>query len=120
MQCSSADCSLPYVTFSSRVTSHEQLTVAEFSGEQTRPNVNENGLKKVLSIWFDLVLKVKYSTILIFKVIFLCQKSAESSRFFFSLNNSKKGDQLFLMTYFHSFDFQCTLFSKMVPNFFLP
>ena len=39
----------------------------------------ENGHKKVLGIWFDLVLKVKYSKILIFKVIFLCQKSAESS-----------------------------------------
>ena len=42
------------------MTSHEQLTVAEFSGEQTRPNVNENGLKKVLSIWFDLVLKPNF------------------------------------------------------------
>ena len=53
-----------------RVTSLEQLSIAEFSGEYTRP--------KVLGIWFDLVLKVKYSKILIFKVIFLCQKSAKS------------------------------------------
>ena len=46
---------------------------------------------------------------------------SESSRIFtnlfFSLKNSKKGDQLLLMTYFHNFDFQCTLFSKIVPNF---
>ena len=56
----------------------EQLSVAEFSGAQPRPKVYEKGHKKVLGIWFDLELKVKYSTILIFKVIFLCQKSAES------------------------------------------
>ena len=61
-----------------RVTSLEQLSLAEFSGELTRTKVYENGHKKVLGIWFDLVLKVKYSTILIFKVIFLCQKAAES------------------------------------------
>ena len=40
--------------------------------------VYENGHKKVLGIWLDLVLKVKYSEILIFKAISLCQKSAES------------------------------------------
>ena len=60
------------------MTSLEQLSVDEFSGEQTRPQVYENGHKKVLGIWLDLVLKVKYSEILIFKAIFLCQKSAES------------------------------------------
>ena len=57
-----------------RVTSLEHLSVAEFSGEQTRLKVYENGHKKVLGIWLDLVLKVKYSEILIFKAIFLCQK----------------------------------------------
>ena len=56
-----------------RVTSLEQLSIAEFSGEYTRPKVYEKGPKKVLSIWLDLVLKVKYSKILIFKAIFLCQ-----------------------------------------------
>ena len=61
-----------------RVTSLEQLSLAEFSGEETRTKVYENGLKKVLGNWFDLVLKVKYSEILVFKVIFLCQKLAES------------------------------------------
>ena len=40
-------------------------------------------MKMALDIWFDLVLKVKYSTILIFKVIFLCQKSAEFVLLFF-------------------------------------
>ena len=38
---------------------------------------------RALGIWFDLVLKVKYSTIRIFKVFFLCQKSAESLWVFF-------------------------------------
>ena len=59
-----------------RVTSLEQLSVVEISGEQTRPQVYENGHKKVIGIWFDLALKVKYSKILIFKDIFLCRKSA--------------------------------------------
>ena len=60
------------------MTSLEQLSLDEFSGEQTRPKVYENGHKKVLGIWLDLVLKVKYSEILIFKAIFLCQKLAKS------------------------------------------
>ena len=64
-------------TLSTRVTSLEQLSVAEFRGEETKPKVYENGHKKVLGIWFDLVLKVKCSK------IFLCQKSAESLRFLF-------------------------------------
>ena len=59
-------------THYSRVTSIEQLSLAEFSGEYTRPNVYENGHKNVQGIWLDLVLKVKYSEILIFKAIFLC------------------------------------------------
>ena len=42
-----------------RVTSHEKLSVAEFSGEYARPKVYENGLKNVLAIWLDLELKVK-------------------------------------------------------------
>ena len=41
-------------------------------------NIYEKGHKKVLGIWIDLEQKVKYSTILVFKVIFLCQKSAET------------------------------------------
>jgi len=73
-----------------RVTSLKQVSVAEFSGEQERPKVYENGHRKVLGIWLDLVLKVKYSTILIFKVIFLCQPNL--CEFCFSLNNTKMGD----------------------------
>ena len=55
-----------------RVTSLEQLSLAEFSGEQTRSKVYENSHKKVLGIWLDLILKVKYSKILIFKAILKC------------------------------------------------
>ena len=33
-----------------RVTSLEQLSLAEFSGEKTRPKVNENGHKKVIGL----------------------------------------------------------------------
>ena len=79
------------ICYYSRVTSLKQLSIAEFSGEYTRPKVYENGQKKVLGIWFDLVLKVKYSKILIFKAILLCQKSAESLPIFFSLKNTKMG-----------------------------
>ena len=37
---------------------------------------------KILGLWFFLIFKVKQSMILIFEVIFLCQKSAESLIFF--------------------------------------
>ena len=40
-----------------RLTSLDQLSVAEFSGGQ-RPKVNENGLKNILCIWFDLVCRL--------------------------------------------------------------
>ena len=42
-----------------RVTSLEQLSIAEFSGEKARPKVHENGHKNVLAIWLDLVSNVK-------------------------------------------------------------
>ena len=61
-----------------RVSSLEQLSLAEFSGEYARSKGYENDHENVLGIWLDLVSNVKYSTILIFKVIFLCQKLAES------------------------------------------
>ena len=99
------------------MTSLEQLSVVEFSGEQTRLKVYVNGHKKVLGIWLDLVLKVKYSKILIFKTIFLCQISAESLQKKISLKNTKMGDKLLLIPYFDNFDFQCTLFSKNAPKF---
>ena len=47
-----------------RVTSLEQLSVAEFSGEYARPKAYENGLRNVLAIWLDLELKVKNVKIL--------------------------------------------------------
>ena len=61
---------------------------------------------------------VKYSEILIFKAIFLFQKSAESLQKKFSLENTKMRDKLLLIPYFDNFDFQCTLFSKSAPKFF--
>ena len=45
----------------------------------------KTAIKNVLGIWIDIEQKVKYSTILVFKVIFLCQKSAESFWIFVSL-----------------------------------
>ena len=42
-----------------RVTSLEQLSVAEFSGEQARLKVYKNGHKNVLAIWLDLVSNIK-------------------------------------------------------------
>ena len=45
-----------------RVTSLEQLSVAEFSGEYANPKVYENGHKNVLAIWFHLVQLNKYET----------------------------------------------------------
>ena len=61
-----------------RMTSLEQLSLAEFSGEYVRSKVYENDHKNVLGVWLDLVSNVKYSKILIFKVILLCQKLAQS------------------------------------------
>ena len=78
------------------MTSLEQLSVAEFSGEQTRPKVYENGHKKVLGIWLDLVLRVKFSMSKISRIF--TKKN--------SLTNTKMGDNLLLIP---NFDFQCTL-----------
>jgi hypothetical protein len=77
----------------------------------------KTAIKKVLSIWLDLVLKVKYSEILILKVIFLCRKSGGSLQKKISLKNTKMGDKLLLIAYFDNFDFQCTLFSNNAPKF---
>ena len=41
------------------MTSREQLSVAEFSGEQARPKVYKNVHENVLAIWLDLVLNIK-------------------------------------------------------------
>ena len=45
----------------------EQLSLAEFSGEQTRQKVYENDHKDVPGIWFDSVTKV-FAKIRVFKV----------------------------------------------------
>ena len=73
----------------SRVTSLEQLSLAEFSGVKALLQVYENSNKNGLGIWINLVSTVNYSTILIFKVIFLCQKSAKSFWFFFFIEEYK-------------------------------
>ena len=65
-------------TMCSRVTSLEQLCLAEFRGDLVGPKVYENGHKNVPGIWIDLEWKVKYSTILVFKAIFIHPNSVES------------------------------------------
>ena len=50
---------LTYTIKQCRVTSLEQLSVAEFSGEKARPKVYENCQKNVPMIWLDLVSIVK-------------------------------------------------------------
>ena len=65
-----------------RVTSLKHLSLAEFSGEQVRPKVYENGHKDILAIWFDLVsnvkiwahfLKIKYVGTVKIKITKICQ-----------------------------------------------
>ena len=48
-----------------RVTSLEQLSLAEFSGELVRPKDYENNHKNVLGIWINLEWKVNNSAILV-------------------------------------------------------
>ena len=82
------------------------LSIAKF-----RPKVN----KKFLGIWFDLVLKVKYSKILTFRFIFLGQKSTKFL-WFYLLKNTKMVDYLLLSKYFDNCNFWYTLFSKNAPK----
>ena len=62
------------------------------------PKVYENDHKKFLSISFDLVLKAKYSKIMIFKAILLRQKSAKYLHFF--VEEYKNGQQTFITNIF--------------------
>ena len=71
------------------MTSLEQLSLAEFSGEYAMSKVYEDDHKNILGIWLYLVLIVKYS---------IFQKKN-------SVKNMKIGEQLLLMTYFDNFDF---------------
>ena len=56
--------------------------------------VYENSHNKALGIWLDLVLKVKYGEILIFKALFLFQKSTD----LFKKKEYKNGGQTFTST----------------------
>ena len=75
------------------MNSLDQLSIAEY----IRLKVYENDHKKILDIWLDLILKVKYSKILIFR--------ANLYNVFFSLKNTKMGYYLLFLTYFDNFDF---------------
>ena len=83
-----------------RVTSLEQLSSVEFSGEWARPKVYENCHKFFLGIWFNLEWMVKYSTIQVFKVIFICSKSAESFWTFFFVEEYKNRWTTFIIDTF--------------------
>ena len=62
----------------------------------------------VIKKWLNLTLKV----------IFLCQKSFESF-WFFLLKNINLEEDFLLLLFFEKFNFWTTLFSKLVPNFWL-
>jgi hypothetical protein len=65
----------------------------------------ENGHKNIFGLLVALELKVENSTILTFKVIFLCQKIDRILFNFFFIEEYKKGEQLLLMSYFDNFNF---------------
>ena len=52
-----------------------------------------------------------------FKVNFLYQKLSESFSIFFSLKNINLGTHFLLLTFFDNFNFESTLFSKMIGHF---
>ena len=87
-----------------RVTSLEQLSLAEFSGEYARSKVYETDHKDVLFglIWYRMsnIAQFWFS-----KSFFYVKNWPNLSEFFFSLKNIKMGEQLLLMTYFDNFDF---------------
>ena len=64
-----------------RVTSLEQLGVAELSGKWTRPKAYENGHKKVLAFWFDIEGQIKQNSD--FQSHFLMSKICQIFTFFF-------------------------------------
>ena len=84
-------------------------------------NQGQRSMKTVIKIvlgiiCLDLVLKVKYSEILIFNAIFLCQKPAESQQKI-SLKNTKMRDKLLLIPYSDILIFNVLYFVKICPNF---
>ena len=82
-----------------RVSSLELLSRAEFSCEKTRLKVYENSHKKVLGVWLDLVLKVKYSKILISKPFFYVKNQTNLKDFFF-IEEYKNGGLTFIINIF--------------------
>ena len=73
------------------MTSDKRLSLAEFRDELTWPQLQLVVYKIILGLWFFLDLKVKRSAILIFKVIFICQKLTEFPSDFFSTEEIEKG-----------------------------
>ena len=99
------------------MTSLEQLSLAEFTDKWARQKVYENSHKKFLGICLDLVWNVKCSTILIFKVIFLWQKMAESFWFFFHWRIWKCESKFYFLHILKTLIFHVLNFLKMCPNF---
>ena len=75
-----------------RVTSLEQLSIAEFIGELARPKVYENSHKKLLGVWFDLVMKIKYVAQFWFSKLFFYVKNPLNLYDFFFIENTKMGN----------------------------
>ena len=74
----------------------------------------KRAIKMLFGFWFNLKLKVKFSTILVFKAIFLRHKSLKLFLFYFSLNNLEIGEQLLLLNFLITMIFNVhTLLLKM-------
>ena len=78
------------------MTSLKQLSLEEFSGEEERPKVYENGHTNVLGIWTNSERKLKYSTILSFFYV----KNQQYPSDFFKLKNKKKRRTTFIIDIF--------------------
>ena len=77
-------------------------------------NKNETEITDVCNLYISVTSDKRLS----FKVIFLFQKSTENLlNIFFSSKNIKTGAQILLLTYFHNFNFECTLCPKSVLDF---
>ena len=90
----------PYIM--TQVLAH---TVAFSTNSSFRPKINNQSIKKFLSLAVIWVKIVKVSKILTFKINFLCQKWSESLSIFFSLKNINLGACFLLLTFFENFYF---------------
>ena len=105
---------------------HFKAAVVHYKLETTQDFLIKLGIKPLmhlLEISIFLLTKimnnlVKDLKILSFKVIFKCLKLVESFQKKFSVKNIGLEDQLILLIFFENLDFQSTLFTKNVPNFF--